>query len=597
MARVLIVDDVESVRTSLGSFAERDGHEVSLAGDAAEALGLLEEQPFDVVVTDIVLPRKSGVGLLGEIRAAQPDVQVIMITGEPEVGTASEAVRKGAFDYLSKPVPRQEFMYVVSAAAGKKALLDENRRLEEDNRQHREDLERLVEQRTEKLQASESRYRKLFSSIADPIFVFDRETGLVLDGNAAACDNYGYTIDELRTMTPEDLHPREEAESAAANIRDVENSSPNEYTHITKNGKRMSVEVHTAELEYGGKLAWISIVRDLSKRKRAEADAHKELKRAQQYLDVAGTVFLAMDEKGRVTLVNRRGCQLLGYEEAEILGKNWFEHFVPKAIREEISSVSKSLLGSEGAMAEYHENPVLTKSGKERLIAWHNVVLRDEQGQIIGHLSSGNDITEQRVAEENLRHSLEATIQAVAWIIEKRDPYTSGHQRRVAQLSVAIAHRLQLSKHQTEGIRVAATLHDTGKISVPAEILSKPSALTEMEYALLQEHPKVAHEILQTIAFPWPVAEIVLQHHERLDGSGYPRSLSGENILLEAKIMAVADVVEAMSSHRPYRPALGLDAALEEITTNRGRLYDEEVVDACVQLFAEGSFEFDETRS
>ena len=200
------------------------------------------------------------------------------------------------------------------------------------------------------------------------------------------------------------------------------------------------------------------------------------------------------------------------------------------------------------------------------------------------------DITERVQAEQQTRDALEGTIQAVAETIETRDPYTAGHQRRVTKLALAIAARLGLPDDRVEGIRVAATLHDIGKMSTPAEILSKPGKLSEKELGLIQEHPKLAHAILEGIAFPWPVADIVLQHHERLDGSGYPEGLAGVDILLEARIIAVADVVEAMSSHRPYRPALGVEEALREIEQNKGTLYDPDVVEACIDLFETREF-------
>lgn len=465
MARVLVVDDEQSIRITVSEFIKEDGHEVSLADDAAEALSLLREDPFDVVVTDIILPRKSGVALLGDIREVDPDVQVIMITGEPEIESAAEAVRKGAFDYLAKPISREDITRTVSAAAEKKALLDKNRRLEEENRRHREHLEELVEQRTAQLRDSEVRYRTLFSSIADPVFVFDEEASRFLDCNRSAVDRYGYTMEELRAMTPRDLHPPEEREHVNANIADTEDFSPHQYMHITKDGEQFPVEVHTTDLEYQGRRAWISIVRDITVRRRAQ---------------------------------------------------------------------------------------------------------------------------------EALQKSLNGTIQAIGQTTEMRDPYTAGHQRRVTLLASAIAREMGLSEEQVEGIRVAGLMHDIGKMSVPAEILSKPSRLTEIEFGLIKAHPQVAYDILQTVEFPWPAAQIVLQHHERMDGSGYPQGLKAEEIMIEARILSVADVVEAMASHRPYRPALGIDKALEEITQNKGALYDSEVVDACLRLFTEEGFEFQE---
>jgi len=169
-----------------------------------------------------------------------------------------------------------------------------------------------------------------------------------------------------------------------------------------------------------------------------------------------------------------------------------------------------------------------------------------------------------------------------------RDPYTAGHQRRVAELASAIAKEMRLPKEKIEGIHMAGLIHDIGKIAVPAEILSKPSKLSKMEMDLIKAHSQVGYELLKEIDFPWPVANIVLQHHERLDGVGYPQGLKGDEILLEARILAVADVVEAMASHRPYRPALGLDAALDEIKQGKGKLYEPAAVDACLVLFEKG---------
>ncbi|MEA2059579.1 MAG: response regulator [Thermodesulfobacteriota bacterium] len=187
---------------------------------------------------------------------------------------------------------------------------------------------------------------------------------------------------------------------------------------------------------------------------------------------------------------------------------------------------------------------------------------------------------------------LEGMINSLSLTVEARDPYTAGHQKRVAGLACAMAEYMGLSREQAEGIHMAGTVHDLGKISIPAELLSKPTRLTETEFNLIKCHPQVGFDILKDISFPFPLARIVYQHHERIDGSGYPNGLSEDEILPEAKIMAVADVVEAMSSHRPYRPALGLDIAFEEISKNKGRLYDKDAVTACLALFQEKGFSF-----
>jgi PAS domain S-box-containing protein/putative nucleotidyltransferase with HDIG domain len=194
---------------------------------------------------------------------------------------------------------------------------------------------------------------------------------------------------------------------------------------------------------------------------------------------------------------------------------------------------------------------------------------------------------------KKLRKIFEQTVNALASAVGKRDPYTTDHQRRVTMLACTIAKEMGLSEEQINGIRLAGMLHDIGKLAVPSEILSKPTRLSDAEFTIIKTHPRVASDILKTIEFPWPIAEIVLQHHERIDGSGYPQGLSEKNILLAARLLAVADVVEAISSHRPYRPAYSLEYTLEEISKNKGVIYDADVVDICLKLFRDKNFRFE----
>ncbi len=208
-------------------------------------------------------------------------------------------------------------------------------------------------------------------------------------------------------------------------------------------------------------------------------------------------------------------------------------------------------------------------------------------------LKEAEMLVERKQREENLRKVINGIINALVLAVEARDPYTAGHQRRVAQLAMALAADMKLPAIQIEGIAIAASIHDIGKISVPADILSKPAVLNEIEYQMVKIHPVAGYRILKDIEFPWPIASIVLQHHERLDGSGYPDGISGDEILLETRIVSVADVVEAIASHRPYRPAFGINIAIEEISRKRGTLYDPEAVDACLRLFNEKGFKFE----
>lgn len=369
-----------------------------------------------------------------------------------------------------------------------------------------------------------------------------------------------------------------------------------EYRMRCKSGEVIWVQERSQiVLDPKGKVDYISgVLFDISKRKQGEEAVRQEKETAQRYLDVAPVIFTVIEASGKVTLINKKGCEILGYPEGEIIGKNWFDHFIPEKIREGMKVMFNRLMSGEISSLEYYENPVLTKTGEERIIAWYNTILKDENGTIIGGLSSGEDITERRRAEEALKDSvtrlsrtLEGTVTALATAVETRDPYTAGHQRGVAQLAQAIAAEMGFSQNELEGMRVMGFLHDIGKIAIPAEILSKPGKLTEYEFNIVKFHSQVSYDILKEVDFPWPVALAVLQHHEKMDGSGYPHGLQGEDIIMPARILTVADVVEAMASHRPYRPALGIDRAIEEVVKKRGILYDHKVVDACLKVLRE----------
>jgi putative two-component system response regulator len=239
----------------------------------------------------------------------------------------------------------------------------------------------------------------------------------------------------------------------------------------------------------------------------------------------------------------------------------------------------------EKGASDFMQKPV----NIEELIVRLKRVLKErtllrERDRAQGELQEGLD---------KLQRAIEGVIKVIAVTVETRDPYTAGHQRRVTNLASAIAKELNLSQDHIDGINMAGLIHDCGKISVPAEILSKPTGLNEMELSIIKTHPRIGYDILKTIEFPWPVEQIVLQHHERENGTGYPQGLDKNEIIIEAKIIAVSDVVEAMASDRPYRPSLGIDEALEEIRNNRGVLYNSDVVDACLKILSSGSFEFE----
>lgn len=307
------------------------------------------------------------------------------------------------------------------------------------------------------------------------------------------------------------------------------------------------------------------------------------------------------DRDGNILESNRAAERLLGLSREEqtqrtIDGHNW------RIIHLDGSPMPADEYASVRALKENRliENVEMGIYKGENDITWINVTATPIPLEGYGVAITYHDITERKQAEKEIKQSLEKvsnavgqTIQAMSNISEVRDPYTAGHQRRVAHLSVKIAQEMGLSKTQIDGIQMAAFIHDIGKIAVPSEILSKPGKLTSPEVEMIQRHSQVGHDILDAIDFPWPIAQIIQQHHERMDGSGYPGKLSGEQILLEARIIAVADVVEAMSSHRPYRPALGVEKGLLEINQKSGQLYDPVVANTCLNLFTYKGFKFE----
>jgi HD-GYP domain-containing protein (c-di-GMP phosphodiesterase class II) len=240
---------------------------------------------------------------------------------------------------------------------------------------------------------------------------------------------------------------------------------------------------------------------------------------------------------------------------------------------------------------------LVKKNGEQGFFEIVASLIKNKNGKPIGFRGIGRDVTERKRAEEvlqqtlaSLRKAFDTTIQVMVSAVEMRDPYTSGHQTRSTDIARAIATEMGLPQDKIDGIRLAGSIHDIGKLSIPAEILAKPTKLTDLEFSLIKEHSRVGYEMLKDVESPWPLAQIVYQHHERINGSGYPRNLKGDEILIEARIMAVADVVESMASHRPYRPALGIEAALEEIEKNKGILYDAAIADACLRLFREKNY-------
>jgi PAS domain S-box-containing protein len=302
------------------------------------------------------------------------------------------------------------------------------------------------------------------------------------------------------------------------------------------------------------------------------------------------------DFAGKIIDANPVALDTFGYAREELPTLNFGLFLSDEQMPRAMDIVER--IRKTGTQQELNEFTVRCKDGTYRTIEVRAAVI-NQGGKPYTVQAIARDTTARKNSENNLASSIETlkktlkdAINTMAKIVEMRDPYTAGHQQRVAVLATAIALEMKLGVDQIERLDMAASVHDIGKTNIPAEILSRPGKLSDLEFQILKTHPQSGYDILKNIEFPWSVAQIVLQHHERLNGSGYPNKLKGQDILLEARILAVADVVEAMASHRPYRPALGIDLALEEINKNRGILYDSNVADACLKLCHESRFKF-----
>jgi PAS domain S-box-containing protein len=339
-----------------------------------------------------------------------------------------------------------------------------------------------------------------------------------------------------------------------------------------------------------------------SRRKQAESARIASLKallesqeRYKALFDRSLNLIYVMDFDGKFIDANNAALNLFGYKKEEIKSVNVNslvdEDQLPHVL-ETIREITET-----GTQKDLREIRLRHKDGREIYVEAQGSAVMSK-GKPVAIQVIAMDITERKKAEavlqqtlDSLRKSVGATIQVMVSAVEMRDPYTAGHQSRSADLACAIATEMGLVQDKIEGIRMAGIIHDIGKLSIPAEILSKPTKLTEIEFSLIKEHARSGYEMLKDVESPWPLAEIVYQHHERMNGSGYPRNLNGDEILMESQILAVADVVEAMASYRPYRAALGIDAALEEIEKNKGIIYDNAVADACLKLFREKGYQ------
>lgn len=464
----------------------------------------------------------------------------------------------------------------------------------------------------EAVRESEEKYRLHFENVTDVIYSSDPNLTLLnispsierMLGYKPA-DLIGRPIRELNIFAPDCL------EKVCLDIQRVlagEKIDSNIYEFIAKDGIRRHAEVNSAHLtREGNSVGVISVARDVTERRQAEEWLLRERSMVDRIMKTSPAGITVVNRNGKIVFANKRAEEILGltadklicltYDDSKLriadFDGNPFPHENLPFVQ--VISSGNSIYGIRHA--------ITSPDGRRIFLSINSAPIFDDQGSISEVISIIDDVSLQKHAEdkitkglEQLFQSFEGTVKAMAMTIEARDPYTAGHQRRVSDLAEAIAIEMGLTADQITGIRVGSMTHDIGKISVPAEILNRSAKLTEIEFSLIKTHSQSGYDILKDIAFPWPITRMILEHHERMNGSGYPNGLTGDNLLMESRILSVADVVEAMASHRPYRPSLGLDAALDEITKNKGVLYDPEVVDACLRLFMEKGYKIADGR-
>ena len=450
-------------------------------------------------------------------------------------------------------------------------------------------------QAEEALRESEGRFRTLAESSPVGIFLDDAQGNAIYVNDRCA---------ELVGLSPKEclgfswvpsIHPDDRERVIREWAKAVEQGTTfhQEYRWVHGDGSVVSTIGLVAPVrgEGGEVILFVGKLIDITERKQAEEALRESEARYRELADSIADVFFAMDENLRYTYWNRASEKLTGIPAKDAIGKSLYDLFPDTPQTRNAEGIYRDVLRAKQPRTFVNEYQL---GGKDLLFEISAYPSKHGLSVFV------KDITERKRAEEELqrsydqlRETLISAVNALASTVEMKDHYTAGHQSRVTRLACAIAEEMGLSEEQIEGIRMAGLLHDIGKISIPAEILNKPGQLTELQFSIIKTHPQIGYDILKEIEFPWPVTQIVLQHHERLNGSGYPQGLSGEEIILEAKILAVADVVEAMVSHRPYRPALGIDKALDEISRNRGIRYYPEAADACIKLFTEKRFMYE----
>ena len=585
MKKILVVDNDKLILEFIRDLLQENGHEVQVAEDGLEALDILVNYLPDIIFVDLVMPNIDGRQLCRAVRkmkhqkhcciavmsalAAEEKVDIIALG-------ADILIAKGPFSGMGR--------IILSVTQNPEIHRQKCRMGEVLGAKHM--WPRKI---TQELLSAKQHFEIILEKMKEGILEIEAD-GRIVSVNASARFLAGLSESDLLgikfTALFAEEHQTRVTELLNRNKEEIDEASPVLFCGRLATLNLIPLQDHA-----------VIIINDITERKRKELELKESQELVRSLVDNMLDAAVIIARSGKILFVNNAAANLVGMKSPqEAVGKRVANFIHPNHMR---SVIRNYLMVSRRHVRVLNEYRIITPSGDEKEVEslGTNIMFKG----MPAHIVTLRDISERKGAEKKIRegiirlsNNLEEAVISLASAFEMKDPYTAGHQRRVTEIACAIAREMDIDEDRLQGLRLASLVHDIGKINVPAEILSKPGKLIKPEIDLIRTHSEAGYNILKNINFPWPISDIVLQHHERINGSGYPKRLSGDAILLEAKIIAVADVVEAMASHRPYRASLGIEKALKEIEANQGILYDPTVSKSCLHLFHSGKFRFED---
>jgi PAS domain S-box-containing protein/putative nucleotidyltransferase with HDIG domain len=605
MNKIMVVDNDLMILEFMSDLLINKGYQVMTAKDGLSAMETLETYIPDFMFVDLVMPNISGEKLCKAVRRNHKfkSVYIIILSAVAaeldidfaEIG-ANACIAKGSFDKISEQVL---------------GILDRvNKNGPDKIKDKIIGLENISARKINKELLSFRKHSEaILNNLSEGILELNRNNKVIYANNFA-CFLAGIDEEELLGLYFTELFedPHRTRVQDMMNLLDKGPQKISENLPVILKDKMVSVSILPVDGEDSRSV--IVILNDVTERNKAEQALAGQKEFSEKMIENSAVPTFVINTQHEVIIWNKACEELTGIRASEMIGTNnhwkgFYDHKrphvadivvdrTPGSMPDYYGNYKKSAFAEDGLQAEGWYADL---GGKKRYIFFDAAPIYSSKGELVGAIETLHDITDRKLFErelkrttEKLRKNLIGTMQTISLTIETRDPYTSGHQKEVSKLARSIAQEIGLSSDTVDNVRMAGAIHDIGKMAVPSEILSKPGRLTDIEMSLIKTHAESGYNILKDAELPYPIAEITLQHHERMDGSGYPKGLKGDQILLEARIISVADVVEAITSHRPYRPSLGIEVALKEIEKNRGLFYDAQVVDACLRLFREKGY-------